>query len=445
MDFVVKPRRGTVARARGKQAIAALRGRLKVIVPLCLLVLAGLVVTSRYFAPEASLGMTVSPPSKSCINNVKSTKVLAVQKDNALASQWSSYANTGVGWTGGDSVHAYSLPSGSILWTFADSFLGPVRSNGSRPYSAPLVHNLFVTQNGGDFHLVVNGTPGHPMPLVVPPNQRNFYLALSGIVIGNQFQEFLMEIHRHRNGGFHWQQAATVIATFSLPGLHLQSMEPVNQPNRSIQWGSYVMRQGRYLYVYGATATAVKNKKMYVARTLSTTLAGPWEYFDGDGWTRNPHEVMGVVNGVSEQYSVTPLDGVYILITSSVGATFSSNVNVFAGCSPVGPFNLSSSFVASYNVGPLGQSLYHTSKSWVYEAMDQVALNKGAQFLVTYNRNSLDYWNLFDNVNLYRPGYLWVTIGVGFKRHVPVKTGAVVSPPTAQPAPSHLPIKAATG
>ncbi|MHB8263039.1 MAG: hypothetical protein ACYDGY_04735 [Acidimicrobiales bacterium] len=316
------------------------------------------------------------------------------------------------------------MTSGSVLWSFADSFLGPVNPNGTRPYAAPLVHNLFVTQKDSKFHLVVNGTVSRPAPLVAPRNTDNFYLALSGIVERKQFQEFLMEIHRNKNGGFQWHQSATVIATFSLPGLHLESVVPVYQPNLSIQWGSYVMRQGHYVYIYGATAAAVADKRMYIARAPSGHLTGPWKYFDGSGWTPNPLNATGVASGVSEQYSVTPLDGVYILITSSVGAKYSSNVNVLAGCTPVGPFTLSSSFVASYHVGPLGQSLYHTSKVWVYEAMDQASLNRGSQFLVTYNRNSLDYWNLFNRVNIYRPGYLWVTIGVGFKKHASVGTGA---------------------
>ncbi|EQD36930.1 hypothetical protein B1B_16328, partial [mine drainage metagenome] len=227
------------------------------IVPLCVAIAAGSIIVDRQFTAVAGTDAVGRSTSNACLAKAKSTEVLAVSKDTTLSSQWTSYAQTGTGWTGGDSVHAYRLSSSSILWSFADSFLGPVNTDGTRPYDAPLVHNLAVIQKGATFHLVVNGTVSHPTPLVAPRHKDDFYLALSGIVEGNRFQEFLMEIHRYKNGGFHWQQSTTVIATFSLPGFHLKSVVPVRQPNLSIQWGSYVMHQGRYVYIYGATATAV--------------------------------------------------------------------------------------------------------------------------------------------------------------------------------------------
>ncbi len=360
-------------------------------------------------------GLNGNSSSSLCTAKARSIKVLSVTKDNSLMTQWNNYADSGVGWTGGDSVHAYSIGNGSILWSFADSFLGPINSNGTRPFMAPLVHNLFVVQHGSEYHLKIDGNVNQPYPLVSSRNPRNFYLALSGAVEGDRFQEFLMEIHRQGNGGFHWQQVKTVIATFSLPALKLTGVTPLRQPNLSIQWGSYVMNLGGYAYIYGATATSTTQKKMYLARVSSDDLTAKWQYFDGSGWTADASRAAGIYDGASEEFSVTPYDGVYIVINSSVSNKFSAKVNVLTGCSPEGPFSKVSSFVASYRVGPLGQSEFHSFKVWVYEAMDQPSLNRGPQFLVSYNRNSLDYWDLFHSTAIYRPGYLWVTIGVGLK------------------------------
>ncbi len=370
--------------------------------------------------PAGNDSSSVSTPngglaSNSCTIRSRGTEVLSVTKDNSLMSQWNDYANSGIGWTGGDSVHGYSIGHGSTLWTFADSFLGPINSNGTRPFMAPLVHNLFVVQHGSKYHLKIDGNVNQPFPLVSPHNPQNFYLALSGAVEGRRLQEFLMEIHRNKNGGFHWQQVKTVVATFMLPSLKLIGVTPIHQPNLSIQWGAYVMNLGSYTYIYGATATSTTQKKMYVARVTSHNLNSQWKYFDGSGWTVNASKAAGIYNGVSEQFSITPYDGIYIIIDSSVSNKFSARVDVLTGCTPEGPFYQVSSFVASYRVGPLGQSEFHSSKVWVYEAMDQPSLNRGSQFLVSYNRNSLDYWDLFHSTAIYRPGYLWVTIGVGIK------------------------------
>ena len=360
-------------------------------------------------------GANGASPSSSCTARARGTKVLSIAKDDPLMTQWNNYASTGSGWTGGDSVHAYSAGHGSTLWTFADSFLGPINSNGTRPFMAPLVHNLFVVQHGDKYHLKIDGNVNQPSPLVSPRNPRNFYLVLSGAVEGSRFQEFLMEIHRHKNGGFHWQQVKTVVATFLLPSLKLVGVTPIRQSNLSIQWGSYVMNLGGYAYIYGATATSTARKKMYVARVASHYLTSRWQYFEGSGWTTDASEAAGIYSGASEQFSVPLYDGVYIVINSSVSDKFSARVNVLTGCSPEGPFSKVSSFAASYRVGSLGQSEFHSSKVWVYEAMDQPSLNRGSRFLVSYNRNSLDYWDLFHSTAIYRPGYLWVTIGVGLK------------------------------
>ncbi len=352
---------------------------------------------------------TIGRSYRSCERAASRVKVTGVRKATSIEGEWTAYADSGTGWTGGDSVHAYTLPAGGILWAFADSFLPPLNASGGRPFTAPLVHNLLVVQSGTSFRLLVNGSLQYPSPLVNPTSSRDFYLTLAGAIEGETFQEILMEIHRLANGQFHWEQSATVIATFALPALNLVSVHRLSQPNLQIQWGAYLLHDGGYTYIYGASSRG-SSRGMYVARTRSTDLDDPWTYFDGRGWTTRASAAAAIEYGVPPQFSVVPYDGMYILVASSLGAKFSNEVNVLAGCSPLGPFHLRSTFAASYYVGPYAKSIYGSSEVWDYEAMDQAVLNKGHDLLVSYNRNSLDYWDLFRNAKLYRPGYLRVTL-----------------------------------
>ncbi len=80
--------------------------------------------------------------SNSCTARARGTEVLSVTKDESLMSQWNDYANSGIGWTGGDSVHGYSIGHGSTLWTFADSFLGPINSKPRTGYAINTYYHL---------------------------------------------------------------------------------------------------------------------------------------------------------------------------------------------------------------------------------------------------------------------------------------------------------------
>src|SRR5262245_57032793 len=65
-----------------------------------------------------------------------------------LADAFRTYGDTSGRWNGGDSTTSVPLPDGRLVWLFSDTFLGPVNADGSRPHSAPMVHNSAVVQDG---------------------------------------------------------------------------------------------------------------------------------------------------------------------------------------------------------------------------------------------------------------------------------------------------------
>src|SRR5215218_1921556 len=82
--------------------------------------------------------------------------VTNVSPDSALNSKFTSYGNSGDGWTGADSTYSAQLPDGRELWMFSDTFLEPITPP-TRPTSALLVNNTFVRQHGGKLSTIHGG------------------------------------------------------------------------------------------------------------------------------------------------------------------------------------------------------------------------------------------------------------------------------------------------
>lgn len=330
-------------------------------------------------------------------------------KDRSLDRSWQVYGNSGRGWTGGDSVHAYRLGPDRVLWSFADSFLGPLEPNGSRA-GGPIYHSMFVLEGPRSFSVVLGGTAKHRLPLVVAHRRLDSYLGLAGILRSGRFQEIFMERRHDGPGTLDSVPLRTVVATFSLPKLSLVREHTVVGHPGPVQWGSAILRLGRWTYVYGASSSGV-DKQMYVARVAGDDLDSAWQYDDKGRWSPQSAAATPIYRGVEAEYSVSVVDGMIVLVTSAARRRFSNRVDVDFGCSAVGPFRQRASFAASYAVGALGAKLWHNANVYVYDAADLPSLNSGSTLVIAYDRNSLNFYAIFHNAALYRPSYLKVRIG----------------------------------
>lgn len=356
-------------------------------------------------APTSWQGLDRLP----CRTRVADTTAVQVTPDTALDRAFTSYGNTGAGWTGGDSVHAYVTGPRSVVWAFADSFLGPIGPGGTRPPTEPLIHSLFVTQQGNRFRTLTGGAPGRPVALVDGP-PRTIYLSLAGIRTGNRLQELLLQDRTAPSGAVTQVPSGTLVATYSLPGLRRLAVRPLHRETSDILWGAAVTRWGGQVYVYGATA-AGDDKALYVAQVQGADLAGPWRYWDGSGWSADPGAAAAVAHGVSAEVSVTDTHGMAVLVTSPTTTPYSPLVAFGLACSPTGPFRLAAVVRATYYTGAVGKPVYKVGDVYAYDALDQADLNRGSTWLISFDQNTLRYSDLAVNDAIYRPGYLWVRLG----------------------------------
>jgi hypothetical protein len=81
--------------------------------------------------------------------------------------------------------------------------------------------------------------------------------------------------------GFGFRVVGTTIATFALPGLLFTDRVPLPfSETGGVQWGTGVVRRGKWVYVYGTGSGA-----QYVARVrVERVTSGPWTFWTGTTW-----------------------------------------------------------------------------------------------------------------------------------------------------------------
>jgi hypothetical protein len=353
-------------------------------------------------AAEANQGQKPGQPKQS-----GSLTVVKVRRDQALRNRWRHYGDTSGqgGWAGSDGTFSALLPDGRIVWMLDDTFLGPVNKDESLPADAPFIHNSMVVDDHGQFTTITGGTSQHPQSLVGPTpcppipdaaaKEAYWYWNADGIADGDKFYLFELKIvPRNKPTPSNFQWTAMGIATFSLPGFQLESVTPTYSAG-NIQWGAQLFREGPHIYIYGVEVTPSR-KYMHLARARVNGLLGQWEFYTGTGWSSDQHSSTRILGNVGSSYSVTPMHGEYVLITTN--SFLGSEIYTYTAPSPMGPFK---GRTAIYKAPEAGGDIY------IYNVAAHPEL-KGPpdQLIISYNVNSFKVADLYKNINDYRGRFL---------------------------------------
>jgi hypothetical protein len=252
---------------------------------------------------------------------------------------------------------------------------------------------------------VTAGTHEHPESLVGPtvtappwdPSGTNdhWYWNGDGIVDGGKLR--LLEYAQAPTDGdppFNFEWTGTDIATFS-KDLRLEKVTPTYSQG-NVSWGVELMRCGGWTYIYGAEGVPF-DKYMHVARARVGHLADrDWEFFTGSGWSRDPNASARVLDNVGSSYSVTPVDGRYVLTTSD--ATLGDKIYVATADSPTGPFT---GWTAVYTAPEAGNGIYAP-----YNIAAHPELSRPGELVISYNVNTWAISDIYANANNNRPRFL---------------------------------------
>ncbi|OPG02486.1 hypothetical protein B1R27_32325 [Streptomyces sp. GKU 895] len=348
--------------------------------------------------------------------------------DEPLTSEFARYGDDATradDWTGGDGTHSVRLPDGRVLWLFSDTYLGQVyappnpvgESYAWRDTAAPLVRNSAVLMRDGRLESTL------PAPLFPDPGPNQWRWPVAARVEprspGSSEQVLRVVLWVRTAAAAPWiygTPTATEVATLSLPDLRVESIvkvldqQPVPDPSRRVLFGTTLVEQGGWTYVFGGDDGQAASRPVssaYAARVPDGRLGEPgaWQYWDGSDWRAGarPAAVLGDERrrtGVGSAFSVVRADGTYVLFTMAAGTAGLTTVTSYWACAPSGPWH-----------GPTKDFTPALPEGQVAAYNPQVHPELGGGRLVlSYDVNWLDpaaaAAQLNRNVSLYRPRFV---------------------------------------
>jgi hypothetical protein len=297
------------------------------------------------------------------------------------------------------------LPDGRTAWLFSDTMLGRVHRERTRARNTPMVHNSIIVQDRPDagrwvgLTTVTGGTPDEPADLIPAPVEDEWCWIGSAIADEISVQVLVNTYRQATPGQFGFELTGTALANLDRTTLRPRmETRPLDLGDR-IAWGSAMLDDGGYTYIYGSEfAPTIDQRYLHTARVCRGFLSSPWEFFDGETWSRDPDESAPMLSGVGTAFGVQRIGHKYVLVTVDCRKAFSDAIVAYTSMKPTGPW--------------FGPQLLHTAEEpWIwadtiiYDARVHPHLARPRHLLVSYNVHSTDPETLFEDVRVYRPRF----------------------------------------
>ncbi|MGH8792582.1 MAG: hypothetical protein ACRDXX_08055, partial [Stackebrandtia sp.] len=124
-----------------------------------------------------------------------------------------------------------------------------------------------------------------------------------------------------------------------------------------------------------------------------------WQYWTPQGWSDDETEAAAAMSGVVDEFSVTYLNGQYLLLTQDSSTPFSDQIHAYTSCLPYGPFGDPKPVYQMPEIGPGGS--YEDADVIAYNAHAHASLSDEGSLLLSYNVNSMDT-GVAENADNYR-------------------------------------------
>nr|BFE86868.1 hypothetical protein GCM10020093_094690 [Planobispora longispora] len=231
------------------------------------------------------------------------TTEAGVRPNTTFTNMFKNYASTAgcADWSGGDATQSVKLPSGKRAWFFSDTILG---SPGKRPggFETSFIRNSIVVQNGSSLRTITGGNTCKETDTSIdfwsryahtPVGQGSQYWTGDAKVQGDRVVKFYYK-------GIADEHTRGAVTTFSIDELENNTVVKKTPEALAdcfvaapypIIWGTALVDQGDYTYIYGFESKATFGKRIFVARTpISADLTdeSSWRYFSGTDAAGNP-------------------------------------------------------------------------------------------------------------------------------------------------------------
>jgi len=351
------------------------------------------------------------------------------------ADDWSSLFIRNSNWFGGDGIFAIPLngsdydSNDDLLFVFSDTMYGEVKDGVLQPgweipnNSVMVLHGNQPKPDKADF-FVKTGADKKAQNIFIPSGSDgkpgDYYWTGDGLMdhANNKLYVFGYKMRNTNDGSmFPFMEvggAMIVIPKGSkVPFSDYYNVDlpfPKHQEDSlATSFGGAVLDNSEaagvpnpdgYLYIYGVRGKA---KELIVTRVKPGSLEDfkSWEFKTKDGWSNDLKSAYGLMDSVSNEFSVSPIgEGKYALVYQLGG--IDTRICMQIGSSPYGPF------------GPR-EYIYNTAKDIsgkdliTYNAKAHPSLSKPGELLVSYNVNSFSFLQQIEKTpNFYRPRFFRV-------------------------------------
>lgn len=303
------------------------------------------------------------------------------------------------GWIAGDATYSIALPDGRTLWLFGDSFIGIANPDSSIASGAHMIRNCALIQEDEVMTALYNGTFENPADFVPTDDPETWFWPEHGLVENNILKIIMSEFGPNGDTtGWNFEFRSTYVALFTYPELEWMGNTPLTYfEDNGVMYGDRLMSHGNYTYIYGRKEETGNIPYVHVARAPAGNLLGEWEFYSGVTWSTDADDSRRLTNHtVSQQFGVFEHEGKWVMITQEIW--LGSKIYSLTADYPEGPWH---NLTVLYNI-PLPFPTQFT-----YNAYPHPQFDVDNALLISYNSNG-SFWDIFGNVELYRPQFIRV-------------------------------------
>lgn len=364
---------------------------------------------------------------------VPDSNLCSTKYETRPAPEWDNLFDRKEGWTGSDGIYSiplngydapYDNAAGKHLIVFSDTFIGDVDTNDRRLNTVMINNSLSLLQSNtpdpDDIQFFWRKDSVGKAQTVFVPNTPNsnpgdWYWLMDGISINDTIYLFALRLNS-TSGGLGFEINGVTLLKFMMDEQNfISDVQQFDTPfflkNESENWeivlGQAIMpmtsvsgnpNPDGYIYVYGPKS-ASSGKELVAARVLPEEIEnfGQWQFWDGTDWGNKIENCASLTNGISQEFSLTPIWDNKFLLVYQMG----NNVAIRIGESPTGPFSIFNSIYSCPEINI-------DSDIFVYNAKAHPSLSNNNELLISYNVNTFNFWDHFNNADIYRPRFIYL-------------------------------------
>ncbi|MEO7678256.1 MAG: DUF4185 domain-containing protein [Verrucomicrobiota bacterium] len=319
------------------------------------------------------------------------------------------------GWIGADGAFSIPLSDDKTLWLFSDTWVGEIRE-GKRLHPVLINNSIALQRRGAMPELVYPTNQGGRAEALVKPQDGVGHFWLFHAFRGRDgLFLFLHQIKTtDSKSAFGFKTVGVSIGVVSNPDEApalwkiVQTKLPFTEilEKESLLFGSAVMKDGEFVYIYGNSSRSEPGKRgLVVARVREDEFMkfDAWRFFSNGKWVRNFHDATPISPDAPSENSVwyqSSLKKYVTVYSQGIGG----KILLRTAAAPTGPWSEAQTIFEC-------PEMKWSPKVFCYagKAHPEIA-TRPDEIIVTYAANSHDFMEVLGNARLYWPRFIRVKL-----------------------------------